>query len=324
MATAVQPPATTTPPDPRTRLLLASVFGAVIVLAGAAAAGYLLPRFWHDTVSPIIGRLGGFIDSALLLVAVAAVIVGFIGLGSKLAGTNPPKGVRGGIFLVISLVIAVLFIVRAVGLNFEGSAAGLPLTAVVLGACLVGSFFLLKSDGGQNFMVSFEEQGWLSTFSYKKTQGIRARRYTLLGFLLIGWTGVYSLMHSRFLADANAPLILDLPFTDWSLPLLSNVGYTLPAILAVATFWVAWRAVNLPTFADFLIATEAEMNKVSWSSRKRLAQDTVVVLVTVFLLTAFLFVVDWFWGTLLSTPPISVLPSGDPGKKDPQNTRVDW
>ena len=33
---------------------------------------------------------------------------------------------------------------------------------------------------------------------------------------------------------------------------------------------------------DFLIATEAEMNKVSWTTRKRLVKDTIVVLVTVF------------------------------------------
>ena len=40
------------------------------------------------------------------------------------------------------------------------------------------------------------------------------------------------------------------------------------------------------------IATEAEINKVSWTTRKRLIQDTTVVLVTVFLFTLFLFVVD--------------------------------
>jgi preprotein translocase SecE subunit len=49
-----------------------------------------------------------------------------------------------------------------------------------------------------------------------------------------------------------------------------------------------------------LIATEAELNKVSWTTRKRLIQDTVVVLVTVLLLTVFLFVIDQFWGFILS------------------------
>ena len=70
----------------------------------------------------------------------------------------------------------------------------------------------------------------------------------------------------------------------------------------------AWRAVNMPVFADFLVATEAEMNKVSWSSRRRLAQDTIVVLVTCLILTAFLLLVDLFWGWLLSRSFIGVLP----------------
>ena len=80
----------------------------------------------------------------------------------------------------------------------------------------------------------------------------------------------------------------------------------MPVLLGAATFWLAWRAVNMPGFADFLIATEAEMNKVSWSSRKRLVQDTVVVLVTTLLLTGFLLLTDLFWGWLLTT--VRVLP----------------
>jgi preprotein translocase SecE subunit len=81
----------------------------------------------------------------------------------------------------------------------------------------------------------------------------------------------------------------------------------LPVLLALAALWFAWRVVNYPTFADFLIATEAEMNKVSWTTRKRLVQDTIVVLVTVALLTVFLFFVDILWIKILSWKPIEVL-----------------
>ena len=51
------------------------------------------------------------------------------------------------------------------------------------------------------------------------------------------------------------------------------------------------------------------MNKVSWSSRKRLAQDTVVVLITTLLMTVFLLAVDLFWGWLLSRQTVGVLPA---------------
>ncbi len=54
-----------------------------------------------------------------------------------------------------------------------------------------------------------------------------------------------------------------------------------------------------PNFADFLIATEAEMNKVSWTTREDLTRATIVVLVTVFLLATYLFGVDLVWSWLL-------------------------
>jgi preprotein translocase SecE subunit len=42
------------------------------------------------------------------------------------------------------------------------------------------------------------------------------------------------------------------------------------------------------------------MNKVSWSSRHRLFQDTIVVLTTVILMSVFLWFMDLFWSRLLS------------------------
>jgi len=54
--------------------------------------------------------------------------------------------------------------------------------------------------------------------------------------------------------------------------------------------------VNVPGFADFLIAVEAEMNKVSWPTRAELYRSSVVVLVTIFVLAMVLFVFDFFWG----------------------------
>jgi preprotein translocase SecE subunit len=82
--------------------------------------------------------------------------------------------------------------------------------------------------------------------------------------------------------------------------LLPHLKYTLALLLAALSLWLAWRVVNWPAFADFLIATEAELNKVSWTTRKRLVQDTVVVLVTVLLMAAFLFVADRIWSGALT------------------------
>jgi preprotein translocase SecE subunit len=92
-----------------------------------------------------------------------------------------------------------------------------------------------------------------------------------------------------------------------TIPLLPALAYTVPILLLGAAVWFSWRAVNLPAFADFLIATEAELNKVSWTTRPRLIQDTIVVLVTVFLMAGYLFLMDQTWRFVLSLPFVKVL-----------------
>lgn len=44
--------------------------------------------------------------------------------------------------------------------------------------------------------------------------------------------------------------------------------FVVPGIILAVGLWIGFRLVNYPRFADFLIAVEAEMNKVSWPSRR--------------------------------------------------------
>jgi preprotein translocase subunit SecE len=76
------------------------------------------------------------------------------------------------------------------------------------------------------------------------------------------------------------------------------IQYAVPGLLLAGGLWAAYRLVNVPAFADFLIAVEAEMNKVSWPTRSELIRASLVVLVTIFLLAALLFMFDYFWITL--------------------------
>jgi preprotein translocase SecE subunit len=102
-----------------------------------------------------------------------------------------------------------------------------------------------------------------------------------------------------------------------TIQLLPLVQYTLLFLLAGLALWVAWRIVNYPAFADFLIATEAELNKVSWEPRKRLVQNTYVVLITVALMAVYLFAMDQAWSHLLTWKPIRVIQFQD--DKDKSN-----
>ncbi len=306
MATAVQPKNSPTLPVPSAGPLLTGALGAVVMLVGIAVAAYGVPMLWARVFEPSGEATGGLLSSFVRIALQVATLVGFARLASLGMGSNPPKGTRGAIGLIVSLVLAVICLVNAVGKNMIESAYGSVVTAVVLGTLIAASVRLLQSKTGRNFMVQTEEQGWYSLFSYKPAQGLKARRYTLIGLLVVGWTGIYSLMNHTLL---NGDWVWNVPFADTAITLLADMGNTLPILLAGAVFWLAWRAVNVPTFADFLIATEVEMNKVSWSSRKRLVQDTIVVLSFVILMTLFLMVVDFFWGWLLSREWVGVLPS---------------
>ena len=63
----------------------------------------------------------------------------------------------------------------------------------------------------------------------------------------------------------------------------------------------------------------------SWSSRKRLVQDTIVVLLTTLFLTLFLLVTDLFWGWLLSAVKVLPARTAPAGQVDPLvGKKVDW
>jgi preprotein translocase SecE subunit len=70
------------------------------------------------------------------------------------------------------------------------------------------------------------------------------------------------------------------------------VGYWVPAMALLAFVGCAYFVANSPKLADFLIDTELEMKKVTWPTYREVLGATVVVIVVVILLGAFLFVVD--------------------------------
>jgi preprotein translocase subunit SecE len=127
-------------------------------------------------------------------------------------------------------------------------------------------------------------RGIFSLEPYKRTQGRRVRQLTAGGLaLLIAW-GLKSLA-DELEASRNGP---------W-------IAYGVPLVLGALCALAIWRLVNWPRFADFLIATEAEMTKVSWSTQSELKRATAVVIVTLFLFAGFLFAVDLIWRWVLET-----------------------
>jgi preprotein translocase subunit SecE len=75
--------------------------------------------------------------------------------------------------------------------------------------------------------------------------------------------------------------------------------YGVPLAVLAGGLWASFRVVQLPSFADFLISVEAEMNKVSWPTWTELIRSSIVVILMIFLLAAILFFYDFAWKLLI-------------------------
>ena len=62
-------------------------------------------------------------------------------------------------------------------------------------------------------------------------------------------------------------------------------------LFVVFALLISWL-INKPTVADFMIAAEGEIKKVSWSSRKEIAVSTFIVIAVVILMAVLLGITD--------------------------------
>lgn len=123
-----------------------------------------------------------------------------------------------------------------------------------------------------------------STEIYKRSQGRMVRQLTCLSvWVAIALIAYRLLEYLRVLGTDLHPAVV----------------YGVPALILAVGLWVGFRLVNIPSFADFLIAVEAEMNKVSWPSRTELIRASVVVIILMFGLMGVLYGYDLLFNWLL-------------------------
>ena len=126
----------------------------------------------------------------------------------------------------------------------------------------------------------------VSAAVYKPSQGRLVRQVTFAAVALVLGLGVWrstSLMQSL------------LPVGDG----LAALRFVVPGLLLAAGAWFAFRIVNVPRFAEFLIAVEAEMAKVSWPSGDEVFRSSAVIIFLIFALAAILAGYDLFWRVVL-------------------------
>jgi preprotein translocase SecE subunit len=124
------------------------------------------------------------------------------------------------------------------------------------------------------------------------------------------WTRMGTAMGSGLLALMLAYTIYDkLPsFFPNDAPFGKKVGLEVAAGFLVLFGGIAWWMMNKPANVDFLIATDSEMKKVNWTSRKELMGSTRVVILFMFGIAFFLFAVDEVWGWLMFVAKVLKIP----------------
>jgi preprotein translocase subunit SecE len=117
---------------------------------------------------------------------------------------------------------------------------------------------------------------------YKRSQGRLARRLTGVAIAAIAILGAWA-FQVTFASEASV-----------------LVKYGIPGAVTILGCWLAFRAIHYEKFAEFLIATETEVEKVHWPDRQHVQRASVVVIVTMLMMGAMLFLFDVIWRYVFS------------------------
>lgn len=130
---------------------------------------------------------------------------------------------------------------------------------------------------------------------YKKGQGYWTRMGTAIG------VGVLGVIITWQIYDQVPKFFTD---TDHG----RKIALIADAVFVVLYALLGWRLMNKPSNVDFLIATDSEMKKVNWTSKRELIGSTKVVIIFMFGIALLLFSLDllfntiFYWINILKVP----------------------
>jgi preprotein translocase SecE subunit len=146
-----------------------------------------------------------------------------------------------------------------------------------------------RQAGGDDKPTRAGARGQKAFFDvYKGGQGAYTRKGTALGAAILTLAG------ANFLYEQLSVFRDDRAWTLW---LQTGIPLLMVVLLGLITFWVV--GVNRKA-CDFMIATEGEMKKVHWSSRREIVGSTKVVILFTILLAIILFIVDLIFMSFFS------------------------
>ena len=133
--------------------------------------------------------------------------------------------------------------------------------------------------------------------AYKPDQGRLTRLaafWSLAILIFYGCTSLYDTLVGAF-EWAARPFFSGFPRIP-VLDLTLNPALLITCAVLAASCYALFRWLNTPKIGDLLIETESEMRKVTWPSLQEAINSSVVVIVCVVFLMAFLAGADWLLG----------------------------
>jgi preprotein translocase SecE subunit len=145
--------------------------------------------------------------------------------------------------------------------------------------------------------------------AYKKDQGRLTRMAAYWSLAILAFYGCYSLreeLSTRFIGADGKPA-LGHPILGMRIPILGlevTPAFLIATVVFIAAMIGIYRWHQTPRVADLLIETETEMRKVTWPTFSEAVNSSLVVIVCVAFLMAFLAGADYVlghWTTRLLT-----------------------
>lgn len=282
-----------------------SLIGIFLAVAGYLGVFHGIPWLWTNFSDGNTGLLASVVGPFVsMLVGVFAVFI----IWNKIV--PPIPGVRAATVTGMASIAIGFVVIFLIGYILDALVGGLLGSARLmfgLAVLLALAFFWLKRfvydqvymPGYQKKMARIEDEGWFTTGTYKPGQGLVTRRVAMLivpAIILIGVFGYWMAKGFSFsgVATWKIPFVSDLELILFRAP-----SVTFPLLLLGVAFWFGYRLVNTTRGGEYLINTQAEMGKVTWPTWKQLWNDTILVLVAIFLFAALLYALDILWTVVL-------------------------
>jgi preprotein translocase SecE subunit len=135
--------------------------------------------------------------------------------------------------------------------------------------------------------------------AYKKDQGRMARMaafWSLAILIFYGCVSLHTEVSSLFPEMGKA-------LGGFRIPILGmdfSPAFIISGLVLGTSLWLLYRWQDKPKNADLLIETESELRKVTWPSLDEAINGSVVVIICVLFLMAYLASADWFLGRAMT------------------------